>query len=145
MKKILVMAAIILTGTYVFFAGENIHAKSATEKVKQGENMKFAGNPLGRYSQLNLTEEQKTKINQIFEESRIQMKSIAEDTSLDTAQKRIKSREIMQTTQKQADAVLTPEQKNQLDQMRAQKHEKMKKQKRENTQQKRGNAKETIK
>ena len=131
MKKILTIAAVILTGTCVLFAAEQAPAKGMKDKGKQGENMKRPGGGMGLYSQVNLTEEQKAKIQEIFKNAGDQMKAVRNDTTLDEAQKRTRSREIMQTAQKQADEVLTPEQKTKIDQLRAQRQEEMKKQARE--------------
>lgn len=68
---------------------------------------------------LNLTDEQKTKLQPIFQDEFQQMKAVREDTSLSREQKRGKMKQIHETFHPQVLAVLTPDQQQKLEQMRA--------------------------
>lgn len=68
---------------------------------------------------LNLTDEQKTKLQPIFQDEFQQMKAAREDTSLNREQKRDKVKQIHETFHPQVMAVLTPDQQQKLKQMRA--------------------------
>jgi Spy/CpxP family protein refolding chaperone len=78
------------------------------------------GRHMDRLSQkLNLTDEQKSKLQPLFEEHRKQMQSLRQDTSLTPEQKRAKLKELRQANHQQMMSVLTPEQQQKLEQMRA--------------------------
>jgi Spy/CpxP family protein refolding chaperone len=66
---------------------------------------------------LNLTDEQKTKLRPLLEDEVKQMNAVRDDTSLSLPGRRAKIREIRQSTRKQIDGVLTPEQRAKRDQM----------------------------
>jgi len=68
---------------------------------------------------LNLTEDQKTKLQPIFNDEFQQMKAVREDNSLTREQKRDKMKQIHETFHPQVMAVLTPDQQQKLEQMRA--------------------------
>lgn len=75
---------------------------------------------MDRLSQkLNLTDEQKSKLQPLFEEHRKQMQSLWQDTSLTPEQRREKAKELRQANHQQMLAILTPEQQQKLQQMRA--------------------------
>lgn len=69
--------------------------------------------------QLNLTDDQKSKLQPLFEEHRKQMQSLRQDTSLTPEQKQAKAKELRQANHQQMMSVLTPEQQQKLEQMRA--------------------------
>jgi Spy/CpxP family protein refolding chaperone len=76
------------------------------------------GGGMGPMARLNLTPEQKTKLQPIFQSSRQQMQAVRNDASLTPEQKQAKIREIRQNTQSQVNGILTPEQQQQWQQMR---------------------------
>src|SRR5690242_162101 len=72
----------------------------------------------GGMAALNLTPDQHSKIQSIFQQSRSQMQALRQDSSLTSDQKRAKMQEIHQNTTAQINAILTPEQQQQFQQMR---------------------------
>lgn len=67
---------------------------------------------------LNLSDDQKEKLKPILQDEVQQMKSVQADNSLSTQQRRKKMREIHKTYEPQVQAVLTPEQKDKLKNMK---------------------------
>lgn len=76
------------------------------------------GGGMGAMARLNLTPDQKSKIQPIMQSSRQQVQAVRADSSLTPEQKQAKVREIHQNAMSQAKAVLTPEQQQQLQEMR---------------------------
>jgi len=68
---------------------------------------------------LNLTDDQKTQIKQIHEDTETQIKAIESNSSLSAAQKQQQIQQIREDARKQEEALLTPEQKKILEQWRA--------------------------
>src|SRR5512147_1433635 len=69
--------------------------------------------------QLNLTDQQKTQIQSFKQAERQQAQSIKQDTALTPEQKRDKFRELRASTHQQVLGVLTPEQQQQMEQLRS--------------------------
>ena len=67
---------------------------------------------------LNLTDQQKEQIKPIFDNTRQQVQALRGDTSLTPEQRRQKLQEIRSNQQTQLNAILTPEQQQQLQQRR---------------------------
>jgi Spy/CpxP family protein refolding chaperone len=77
------------------------------------------GSPLEWMSKnLNLTDDQKAKLQPVFEDQQKQLQALKQDTSLTPEQKRAKVVEIHKATHQQVIAVLTPDQQKQLKEMR---------------------------
>ena len=70
--------------------------------------------------QLNLTDQQKTQIQNFTQAARQQALSIKQDTSLTPEQKRDKFKQLRASTHQQVLGVLTPEQQQQMKQLRSQ-------------------------
>ena len=68
---------------------------------------------------LNLTDNQKAKLQPILQDEFQQMKAVRDDASLNRDQKHEKMMQIRQTFQPQVTAVLTPDQQQKLEQMKA--------------------------
>jgi Spy/CpxP family protein refolding chaperone len=64
----------------------------------------------GMAKQLNLTDDQKTKAKPIFEDMQTQMRDLRADTTLSTAEKRAKMKDIREATTAKLKDILTPEQ-----------------------------------
>jgi len=62
------------------------------------------------FKSLDLTEDQKTKIKPVLEERREKMKALRADTTISDEQKHEKAKEIMQSSNGQIKAILTPDQ-----------------------------------
>ena len=76
------------------------------------------GGGIGPMSRLNLTPDQKSKLDPIFQSSRQQVEAVRNDTSLTQEQKQAKIGEIRQGTKSQVNSILTPEQQQQWQQMK---------------------------
>lgn len=76
-------------------------------------------------SELNLTDEQKTKLKPILQSEMEQFRTIANDTSLSRDQKHAKMQDAHNTYKSQINAVLTPEQQQKLATMKEHAHENM--------------------
>ena len=80
------------------------------------------GSGMGPMARLNLTPEQKTKLQPIFQSSFQQVQAVRNDSSLTAEQKQAKISEIRQNTKSQVTGILTPEQQQQWQQMRQKRH-----------------------
>ena len=76
-----------------------------------------SGGP-GGMAALNLTPDQKSKLQPIFQSSRQQAQAVRNDASLTPDQKRAKLRDIHRSSMSQFNSILTPEQQQQWQQMR---------------------------
>lgn len=76
------------------------------------------GHGMGPMAKLNLTDEQRAKIQPILQSSRQQAHAVRNDTTLTPEQKQAKMREIHQGAVTQMNSLLTPEQQQQWQQMR---------------------------
>jgi Spy/CpxP family protein refolding chaperone len=71
---------------------------------------------------LNLTQEQQDKLKPILEKQREQAQAIKNDSSLTSDQKREKFKALRQDMMSQVNGILTPEQQQQLQEMRSRHH-----------------------
>jgi Spy/CpxP family protein refolding chaperone len=101
------MAALMLTGMALAQTAE-APASAGQGKHARGEGRMFAG--------LNLTPDQKAKVQTIFQSERSQMQALRSNTSLTEEQKKQQVRELRKNNHQQLMAVLTPEQQAQLKQ-----------------------------
>jgi Spy/CpxP family protein refolding chaperone len=76
------------------------------------------GHRMGPMAKLNLTDEQRAKIQPILQSSRQQAHAVRNDNTLTPEQKKAKMREIHQGAMTQMNSLLTPEQQQQWEQMR---------------------------
>lgn len=82
---------------------------------KQGQGAKKGKGPFRRImTELDLTAEQKAKLQPIITEANAAMKAIREDAALSQQEKRAKTRDLQQATRPKIEAELTPEQKIKL-------------------------------
>jgi Spy/CpxP family protein refolding chaperone len=73
--------------------------------------------------ELGLTKDQLTQIKTIRSTFRTQAQAIKDDASLNPADKKTKLKALRQQMKSQVDAILTPEQRQKLDALRAERHE----------------------
>jgi Spy/CpxP family protein refolding chaperone len=88
------------------------------KQTRRHAGHKAAFNAGRRFQALNLTAEQKTQLQPLFQSTRQQMQALRADTSLTPEQKREKMKEIRQNQMAQMKSILTPEQQQQLQQRR---------------------------
>ena len=92
-------AGVLLTGN------STLRAQDTTNTPPTG--MKTRGNA---FKELNLTDDQKPKVQAIVKDSREKLKAVREDSSLTPEEKKAKVKEIQQDQATQLKAVLTPDQ-----------------------------------
>lgn len=94
---------------------------------QQAKMKQFNGQRMGRHAAfnagrrfqaLNLTDQQKSQLKPVFESTRQQMQALRSDTTLTPDQKREKIQQIRQNQMAQMKSILTPEQQQQMQQMR---------------------------
>jgi protein CpxP len=88
---------------------QNAPESANAEKSERHEAMKA----------LNLTDDQKKQIKQFHQDAKTQAAAIKKDQTLSADQKKAKLQELHQSTQDKVASILTPEQKQKWEQMRA--------------------------
>jgi Spy/CpxP family protein refolding chaperone len=68
---------------------------------------------------LGLTDDQKTQIKSIHQDAKTQAKAIKSDSTLTPDQKKAKLKDLHEQTKTKTDAILTPDQKQKMEQARA--------------------------
>jgi len=128
MKRLLLSAA--LAGTMIAagiptFAQttESQAAPSATQQQAQGKHWHHHHNRMAHMAkQLNLSQDQQNQLKPIFQAQHQQAKAIKSDTSLTPDQKKEKFQALRQDTMAKVNNVLTPEQQQEWQQIRAKHH-----------------------
>jgi len=92
------------------------------DKCEKGERG-GKGHPGRGLKKLNLTDEQQKKADAILNDARTQLKAIHEDSTLTKEQKGEKIKAIHENSKSQIDALLTPEQLQKRDELKAQRGE----------------------
>jgi protein CpxP len=96
---------------------------STQQPAQEGRHGGKHGDHFARMAKkLNLTQEQQDKLKPIFEKQREQARAIKSDASLTPDQKKEKFQALRQDSMSQVNAILTPEQQQQMAQMRAKHH-----------------------
>lgn len=127
---VLALAAFVAVGCLQVLAQDPQTSGSASQEASSmGSNPDVQARVQARLqqlsSELNLTDEQKTKLKPILQSEVEQFRTIANDTSLSQDQRHAKMREVQSTYKSQINAVLTPEQQQKLATMKEQAHENM--------------------
>jgi Spy/CpxP family protein refolding chaperone len=110
MKKIITSALVL---ALVF--GSAQAQKTSGDKGK-GYNKE---NRMGAYEKLNLTADQKSRLDALKATFKQQAADLKNNTQLSDEQRKTRKKELHQNFKSQADAILTPAQKEQLSQMKA--------------------------
>jgi protein CpxP len=115
-KHLLLVLVILVFGTMMAAAqgpGQGMGPQGGGRRGGRGMMMNA-----DRLSQeLNLTPEQKTKVEGIFQEQRTQMMALRQDSSVSQDDRREKMEKIRETTHNKIRDVLTSEQKEKFDKM----------------------------
>jgi periplasmic protein CpxP/Spy len=126
MKRILLSAAlagtIIAAGIPSFAqATESQSTPSTTQSQAPGKHWRHHHNRMAHMAKkLNLTQDQQTQLKPIFQSQHQQVKTIKNDTSLTKEQKKEKFQALRQDTMAKVNNILTPQQQQEWQQMRAQ-------------------------
>ena len=132
LKQMLVLGAIaaisVVTPVVIAQTQDSAENKSqqdtAQSSAQQQENVESKLQQISQ--QLNLSEEQKTKLKPILQDEVDQLKDLKSNTSVSSQDKLQKAKEIRAAHKEQIDAILTPEQKQKWQQMKEQAIEQMK-------------------
>lgn len=132
MRKSFAFAACLFSGLLVLWCaaptvaqdtGSQGQAQAGAQEMHRGH-----GSRLDWLSkQLNLTDDQKTKLKPILDDESSQMKSIHDDSSLSQDQKRDKMKELRESTDTKIEDVLTPDQQTKFKELNAERKEHQKK------------------
>lgn len=85
---------------------------AAAHKAKMQKHLEWLG------QQLNLTDDQKEKVQPILQDQHRQMKAVRDDVSLTQDQKHEKMKQIHESTHTQIQAILTPDQQEKFKQLK---------------------------
>lgn len=110
-------------------SAQNANDNPAEKSGQTQGHHKHRGRHMGGLKKLNLTADQKAKLEPIFKSQREQMTVIRNDSSLSQDQRRQKLMDLRQSMSQQMASVLTSEQQQQLEQMRQARHERFEKHK----------------
>jgi Spy/CpxP family protein refolding chaperone len=111
MKKLLVIAI----ATFFFAANSNAQVRrnvDAAQKVQRDSTHKKRDGKMMK--DLNLTQDQKTKMNDLRKNFKEQRDAIKNDASLTQEQKKTKMQELNKTQREQMKNILTPEQQQKM-------------------------------
>ncbi len=110
MKKIITSALVLA------LAFGSAQAQKTSGDKGKGYNKE---NRMGGYDKLNLTTDQKSRLDALKATYKQQAADLKNNTQLSDEQRKTRKKELHQNFKSQADAILTPAQKEQLSQMKA--------------------------
>jgi Spy/CpxP family protein refolding chaperone len=123
MKAMHTTLAALLLGTAMtgaaFAQTANTNTNANTQSAPQASADKDTGRGEHGMKALNLTDDQKKQIKQFHQDAKAQAAAIKKDQTLSADQRKAKLQELHQSTQDKVASVLTPEQKQKWDEMRA--------------------------
>jgi Spy/CpxP family protein refolding chaperone len=91
------------------------HSQAATKPQTAGKEMGMHhGGLQAAVESLNLTDDQKAKVKDIFADAKTKHQAVSNDTSLSDDQKKAKIKELHSATMAKLNEVLTPEQQTEL-------------------------------
>ena len=89
-------------------------AQDAPAPQAAGKEMGMRGGLQAAVESLNLTDDQRAKVKDIFADAKTKHQAVANDTSLSDDQKKAKLKELHEGTLAKVNAVLTPDQQTEL-------------------------------
>ena len=89
-------------------------AKPQTAPQAAGKEMGMHGGIEAAVQSLNLTDDQKAKVKDIFADAKTKKQALSSDTSLSEEQKKAKMKELHTATMAKLNEVLTPDQQTEL-------------------------------
>lgn len=116
-KNAISLVAALAVGS--FLACTTIAKAQDTNTQRTGRRGASVEQRVDRLStELNLTDEQKTKVTALFQDQAKQMRAMRQDTSLSREDRRAKMRTMREDTDKKMKTILTPDQEKKWQQMR---------------------------
>ena len=111
----------LFTGLLTFGIAAALTVPAAIAKSQSASEPQAAAKDAGMRDRLqaaveslNLTDDQKPKVNDIFADAKAKRKALFSDASLAEDQKKAKMKELHQSTMAKLNEVLTPDQQNEL-------------------------------
>src|SRR5580692_7855666 len=116
MKIERILGGLVSLGMVAAMAVPVTLAKSQDASAPQasGKQMGMRGGLQAAVESLNLTDDQKAKVKDIFADARARHQAVSSDTSLTDDQKKAKWKELHEGTLAKVNAVLTPDQQTEL-------------------------------
>jgi Spy/CpxP family protein refolding chaperone len=115
MKIEKMLGAIASLGIVAALTVPAVRAKNqATPTPQAGREMGMRGGLQAVVESLNLTDDQKAKVTDIFADAKTKREAVSSDTSLNDEQKKAKMKELRAGTLAKVNEVLTPEQQTEL-------------------------------
>jgi len=116
MKIERIMAGLVSLGMVAGLAVPVALANSQAAPAPQaaGKEMGMHGGLQAAVESLNLTDEQKAKVKDIFADAKTKRQAVSNDASLSDEQKKAKMKELHSSTMAKLNEVLTPEQQTEL-------------------------------
>ena len=91
-----------------------VNLQAATAPQTGGKEAGMHGGLQAAVESLNLTDDQKAKVKDIFADAKTKRQAVSSDTSLSEEQKKAKMKELHSSTMAKLNEVLTPEQQTEL-------------------------------
>jgi Spy/CpxP family protein refolding chaperone len=116
MKIEKILGGLVSLGMVAALAVPLALAKSQDAPAPQatGKEMGMRGGLQAAVESLNLTDDQKAKVKDIFADAKAKHQAVANDTSLTDDQKKAKLKELHESTIAKVNGVLTPDQQTEL-------------------------------
>jgi Spy/CpxP family protein refolding chaperone len=116
MKIERILGGLVSLGLVAALAVPLALAKSQAAPAPQaaGKEMGMRGGLQAAVESLNLTDDQKVKVKDIFADAKTKRQAVSSDTSLSDDQKKAKMKELHEGTLAKLNEVLTPEQQTEL-------------------------------
>ena len=116
MKIDRIFRGLVSLGIVTSLAVPVVLAKSQATSAPQaaGKEMGMRGGLQAAVESLNLTDDQKAKVKDIFADAKTKREAVSSDTSLSDEQKKAKMKELRESTLAKVNGVLTPEQQTEL-------------------------------
>jgi len=115
LRSILGVSGLLLVGTFAPTAfGQSGGQEQGTPPAAAQPEPRMHEHGGDRFAGLNLTDDQKAQMKKIHEDAKAKADAVKADSSLSDADKRAKVKAIHHAAMKQAQALLTPEQRQEL-------------------------------
>jgi periplasmic protein CpxP/Spy len=114
MKIEKMLGGLVSLGLAAALAVPGALAKPQTAPQTAGKEMGMHGGLEAAVQSLNLTDDQKPKVKDIFADAKTKKQAVSSDTSLNEEQKKAKMKELHSATMAKLNEVLTPEQQTEL-------------------------------
>jgi len=119
-RFMLITTAALALGAFTVFGQPAMAGQEPGQTQGQHQQRHMGMRMKGLAKKLNLTDAQKAQIKSIMKEQRPKVRAIRQDNSLTPEQKKAKLQALRKETQEKIAAILTPEQKEKMKELRQQ-------------------------